>query len=112
MHKEKKDFFNFFQEIKYYGILFTALIFFNAPAQTIQEFFPGSSIGYAADTTSDGGFILTGYSMGSMADVNLIKMDNSGAVQWSKQYGGCHNDHGRAAHQLSDGGYIIAGRDG
>lgn len=62
--------------------------------------------------TSDGGFILTGAHIGTIADWNivLIKTDNTGAVTWSNVYGhGVISESGSAVRQTSDGGYIVSG---
>jgi hypothetical protein len=74
------------------------------------------SAGYEAarsiQTTSDGGYIISGYSTGFGAgsfDAYLIKTDGSGNPSWSKTYGGGGNDYGFSVKQTGDGGYIIAG---
>ncbi|MBS1913732.1 MAG: hypothetical protein JST22_17225 [Bacteroidetes bacterium] len=65
--------------------------------------------GYYVRQTSDGGYIVTGYTRSFSAaggQVYLIKTDNSGAVQWSKTY---NHATGTSVQQTSDGGYIVAG---
>jgi len=62
--------------------------------------------------TSDGGYILAGYttSFGAgLSDVFLIKTDANGNVQWAKTYGGTNNDWAYSVQQTSEGGYIVAG---
>ncbi len=61
--------------------------------------------------TSDGGYILGGdYSFGQgWADFYLLKLDASGAIQWSKTYGTALNDYGMSVSQTTDGGYILGG---
>ena len=64
------------------------------------------------DVTSDGGFIIVGYteSLGSgKDDVWLVKTDSIGDTLWTKTYGGVENDQGRSVEKTSDGGYIISG---
>ncbi len=60
--------------------------------------------------TSDGGYILTGFT-GYFNDYNvyLVKTDSIGGVIWTKTYGGTHDDYAWTAEQTSDGGYIVIG---
>jgi hypothetical protein len=61
--------------------------------------------------TSDGGYAIAGYSdySGNQWDVYLVKIDSSGSLQWSRNYGGSNLDAGSSIIQTSDGGYVIAG---
>jgi hypothetical protein len=65
--------------------------------------------------TSDGGYIVAGYTLSFGAgyeDIFLIKTDANGNVQWAKTYGGTSGDLAYSVHQTSDGGYIVAGTTG
>jgi hypothetical protein len=68
--------------------------------------------GNCVKETSDGGFIITGYTASFTAggkDVWLIKTDSEGIQEWSKSFGGAENDAGYSLVQSQDGGYIVAG---
>jgi hypothetical protein len=60
--------------------------------------------------TSDGGFVLSGYSesFGSK-DFYLVKTNSNGDTLWTKHYGGSLVEISKSVRQTSDGGYIITG---
>jgi len=79
-----------------------------------EKTFGGSDddFAYAMQQTSDGGYILAGYtySFGAgMGDAWLIKTDANGNKVWDKTFGGRGADDADAVQQTSDGGYILAG---
>jgi len=67
---------------------------------------------YECIQTSDGGYIVAGYtySFGAgLSDVYLVKTDAVGDTIWTRTYGGSDWDYGHSVAQTSDGGYIVAG---
>lgn len=75
--------------------------------------------GASVRQTSDGGFIIAGYTSelvtGSRPlyyDVWLLKTDDLGDVMWDNTFGGAGNDYGHSVQETSDGGFIVAGDTG
>ena len=71
--------------------------------------------------TSDGGFIIVGFSFSDDGDLTvnngaydywIIKTDSIGEILWQKSYGGSGGDYAESAQQTTDGGYIVSGRSG
>ncbi|MEZ4885877.1 MAG: right-handed parallel beta-helix repeat-containing protein [Chitinophagales bacterium] len=69
-------------------------------------------------STTDGGYILSGFTMSNDNDVDLnyggkdfwvVKIDANGNIQWDKNYGGSGDDTAESIIQTVDGGYIIGG---
>ncbi len=68
--------------------------------------------GNSVRETSDGGFILTGYTWGGSDrwyDVYVVKTNYRGRLDWEMAYGGSVDDHGLDVIQTNDGGYLVAG---
>ncbi len=78
--------------------------------QTIPE----NGWGSAMTHTSDGGHIVTGhydrfYQGKWNQDAWLLKLDETGEIEWNKTYGGKLNEFGNSVHETTDGGYIVTG---
>lgn len=71
-----------------------------------------SDLANSVQQTSDGGYILAGYT-GSYGDAStnawLIKTDGDGNQQWDYTYGGANSCRAYCVQQTSDGGYVFAG---
>ncbi len=68
--------------------------------------------------TTDGGYIFAGLNSGNGGDVSgnhgagdfwVVKINDTGAIQWQKSLGGSSYDFAYSVQQTSDGGYIVAG---
>lgn len=60
--------------------------------------------------TSDGGYIIAGYStLSGSADYWLVKTDSLGVGEWGKIFGSTGIDKGYSVVQTSDSGYVIVG---
>jgi len=75
---------------------------------------------YSIQQTSDGGYILGGYSLSGISgdktqanwgvyDYWIVKTDSLGNKQWDKDLGGIDGDVLLSLQQTSDGGYILGG---
>ena len=72
----------------------------------------GNEMAYAVEQTTDGGYIIAGWTTSFGAgdyDIYLIKTDPSGTEVWSKTFGGVDEEMGWAVQQTHDGGYVVAG---
>jgi len=105
-------------------ITLTFTILLNATAQAPdiewQRALGGTDYDWASSIqqTSDGGYIVAGYSSSTDGDVTgnhdstdfwVVKLNSVGTIQWQKALGGTDYDWASSIQQTSDGGYIVAG---
>ncbi len=75
---------------------------------------------YSIQQTSDGGYILGGYSISNISgektqnrrgnfDYWIVKIDDTGNIQWQKTIGGSDYDYLMSIQQTTDEGYILGG---
>ncbi len=79
----------------------------------------GQDYARAVQQTSDGGYVVAGYTASSesddvglnhgMDDAWVVKLDGAGKSIWNTTLGGGANDHARAVQQTTDGGYVVTG---
>ena len=76
---------------------------------------------YSIQQTFDGGYVFTGYTSSNDGDVSgnqgqencwVVKLNYTGAIQWSKCYGGTGTDRAFSITQTPDSGYIFTGMAG
>ena len=74
--------------------------------------------------SSDGGYAIAGATLSNDGDVTIhhaiapnqpydvwvVKLDNSGMLQWQKDMGGSRNDEAFSVSETSDGGYFVTGK--
>jgi hypothetical protein len=68
--------------------------------------------------TADGGYIVAGYTLSGNGDVSgyhgskdywVVKLSDTGGIQWQRCYGGGSDDIANSICQAADGGYYVAG---
>ncbi len=80
----------------------------------------GIDEGYDIIQTSDGGFMVAGYTESTDGDVTghhgtydgdfwLLKLNASGGIVWNKCFGGTYDEEASAMVQSTDGNFFIAG---
>ncbi len=75
--------------------------------------------GQAVKKTSDGGFVVLGFTQSTDGDVTgktndsydvwVLKYDLESQIEWTKTFGGTNDERGNDIIQTSDGGYAIIG---
>ncbi|MCS6917216.1 MAG: hypothetical protein NZM08_06005, partial [Chitinophagales bacterium] len=73
---------------------------------------------FSIQQTTDGGYVVAGYSESNNGDVSgnhgsndfwVVKLDGSGTLQWQKCLGGTGIEMAYTIVQTADGGYVVAG---
>jgi hypothetical protein len=86
-----------------------------------QKTYGGSywDVANSIQETSDGGYIVAGYTRSKNGDITenkgdydvwVLKLDIDGNIEWQKTYGGSGNDIANFIRETSDGGFIVAAR--
>lgn len=100
----------------------TNLLIINAqPSIQWQKSFGGSQSdgAFSICQTNDGGYVVTGYTESNDSDIAvfhgnqdywILKLNNTGSIEWQKSLGGTDKDFSFSIQQTSDGGYIVAGQ--
>jgi hypothetical protein len=69
--------------------------------------------------TTDGGYVLSGYSSSNDFDVSgnqgvsdywIVRLDGAGNIIWQKSYGGTDWEVAHKIEETTDGGFIVAGQ--
>ena len=72
----------------------------------------GDDRAYAIQPTSDGGYVVVGYTKSfgvGDCDIWVLKLDSEGDVEWQRAYGGWGYEWASSIQETSDGGYVVAG---
>jgi gliding motility-associated-like protein len=105
-------------------LFFTHALRAQAPYLAWQKCFGGPYCddGESITPTSDGGYIMTGFTYGPGGDVSgyhgntevgdywVFKINSTGTIQWQVCLGGTDFDGGSVVLQTSDGGYLVGGQ--
>ena len=100
------------------------LISFPQTSTSFNKLLGGNTVDYirSVQQTSDNGYIMAGYTYSSnngtlvgmtsngVFDGWIIKLNETGTVQWQKLFGGTGEDYANSIRQTSDGGYVVAGQ--
>jgi len=67
--------------------------------------------GWSVQQTTDEGYVVAGStnSFGNSGQVYLLKINATGDILWTRNYGGTGDDGGRSVQQTQDTGYVVAG---
>jgi hypothetical protein len=110
------------KHLLFLGFSLISVLGFSQPDNTLQwqKSYGGTATENAGSLrqTTDGGFIVAGYTESSNGDITghhgntdfwVVKTSPQGLIQWQKAFGGSDADVANCVEQTSDGGYIVAG---
>ena len=120
------QFFSFLLKNSIAGLLGVCLLWQYSPAQETapkiewQKSLGGGDwdIANSIAQTSDGGYIVAGWSSSNDGDVSgnhgegdywIVKLTSGGELAWQKSLGGSDKDIANSIAQADDGGYVVAG---
>ncbi|PKL84744.1 MAG: hypothetical protein CVV22_11185 [Ignavibacteriae bacterium HGW-Ignavibacteriae-1] len=78
----------------------------------------GRDVAFSIQQTIDGGYVISANTISKDGDVTenkgqndmwVLKLSNSGNIEWQKTYGGSNNDFSTYIQELRNGGYIMVG---
>lgn len=78
----------------------------------------GTDVAFSIHQTTDNGYIVAGYANSNDGDITqsfglediwVVKLDNSGNLQWQKNYGDGNHQRAFSIVQTTDGGYVLTG---
>jgi len=73
---------------------------------------PEGEVGREVRQTTDGGYIITGYTStwgAGSSDLWLVRTDDAGTVIWDSYFGGTQWDEGQSVVETWDGGFAVTG---
>jgi hypothetical protein len=108
------------RKIYFIIVLIVQLSFAQAPAIEWQKSLGGTGDDFAQSIqqTTDGGYIVAGFTRSNDGDVTgnhgdndawVVKLSSTGAIEWQKTLGGTNGDAAYSIQQTADGGYILTG---
>lgn len=78
---------------------------------TFEKSFGGTDheYGRCVRQTTDGGYVVAGYTSSGSNDVYILRTNEGGTTIWSRTFGGTGYDYGQSVDLTENGGLIIAG---
>lgn len=105
----------FCKRFTFLSLIFCITFIYAQPPDTLwTKTYGGTSgdVGLAAQYTSDGGYIIAGwtYSFGAgIQDFYVVKIDSLGNTLWTKTYGDTSYERAYSVQETFDGGFVIVG---
>lgn len=66
--------------------------------------------GYSIAQTSDGGFVIAGFTLSfNSYDIMLLRLNSSGGLLWAKTYGGAQPEEAYSVIRTAEGGFALGG---